>query len=68
MKIEPTGVVLVDVCGVQTEKCVARNAAPVTAVWTLPARAQVNVCRPCLEEQIRSGDWQISGCKSGAAR
>jgi hypothetical protein len=63
MKVEPTGVVLVDVCGVQTEKCVARNAASVTAVWTLPARVQVNVCRPCLEEQVRSGEWQIQGAK-----
>jgi hypothetical protein len=63
MKIEPTGVVLMDVCSVQTEKCVARSVAPVTAVWTLPARMQVNVCRPCLEEQVRSGEWQIQGAK-----
>jgi hypothetical protein len=63
MKVEPTGVVLMDVCGVQTEKCVARKVAPVTAVWTLPARIQVNVCRPCLEGQVRSGEWQIQGAK-----
>jgi hypothetical protein len=61
--IEPTGVILEDVCSIQTEKCVAKVAAPITAVWTLPGRIQVNVCRPCLEEQIRSGEWEIHGVK-----
>jgi hypothetical protein len=65
MKIEPTGVILVDVCSIQTEKCVARDPAAITAVWTLPGRVQVNVCRPCLEEQVRSGEWEIQGAKIG---
>lgn len=59
MKVETTGVILMDVCGVQTDRCVAKSIAPVTAVWTLPARVQVNVCRPCLEEQLRSAEWQL---------
>lgn len=63
MRIEPTGIVLVDTCSVQTEKCVAREAAPITAVWTMPGRVQVNVCRPCLEEQVRSGEWEIRGAR-----
>ena len=65
MKIEPTGVILVDFCSIQTEKCVAKNPAAITAVWTLPGRVQVNVCRPCLEEQVRSGEWDIQGAKIG---
>lgn len=63
MRVEPTGVIMMDVCGIQTDRCVAKKAAPVTAVWTLPARVQVNVCRPCLEEQIRSGEWQLQDVK-----
>src|SRR5256885_1615764 len=63
MKIEPSGVVLVDVCSIQTEKCVAKRPAPITAVWTLPGRVQINVCRPCLEEQVRAGEWEIQGAK-----
>jgi hypothetical protein len=63
MIVEPTGIVLVDACTIQTEKCVARHPAPITVVWTLPGRVQVNVCRPCLEEQVRLGEWEIRGAK-----
>lgn len=63
MKIEPSGVIFTDICSVQTERCEAKKAAPITAVWTFPARLQVNVCRPCLEEQVRSGEWEIPGAK-----
>jgi hypothetical protein len=63
MRIEPTGVILVDVCSIQTERCLAKQPAALTAVWTLPGRRQVNVCRPCLEEQVRSGDWEIEGAR-----
>ncbi len=63
MNVEPSGVILVDVCHVQTENCVAKKTAPVTAVWTAPGRTQVNVCRPCLEEKIRAGEWKIEGAR-----
>ena len=63
MKVEPTGIVLVDTCGVQTERCLAREPAAITAVWTLPGRIQINVCRPCLEEQVRSGEWEIQSAR-----
>lgn len=63
MRVEPTGIILVDTCNVQTEKCVARKPAPITAVWTAPGRTQVNVCQPCLEEQVRSGQWEIQGAR-----
>lgn len=63
MKIEPTGVIFVDVCSIQTERCVAKESAPITAVWSLPGRVQINVCRPCIEVQIRSGEWEIQGAR-----
>lgn len=63
MKIEPSGVVFVGVCDIQTDRCIARQSAPVTAVWETPGRIQVNVCRPCLEEKVRLGEWEIQGAK-----
>lgn len=63
MKIEPSGVILKGICSIQTNKCVATQPAPITAVWTLPGRVQINVCRPCLEEQVRSGEWEIPGAR-----
>lgn len=63
MKIEPSGVIFVDVCHIQTDKCVAKQPAPVTAVWGTPGRLQINVCRPCLEEQVRTGEWEIQGSR-----
>lgn len=63
IKVEPTGVLFVGVCDIQTEKCTARTAAPVTAVWPLPAREQINVCRSCLDEMVRRGEWQVEGAR-----
>ena len=63
MKIEPTGVVMMGVCQVQTDKCTARVPAPITAVWIPPGRRQMDVCGPCLEEQIRKGEWEVEGAR-----
>jgi hypothetical protein len=63
MKIEPSGVLVVGLCEVQTEKCTAKVPAPITAVWALPARRQINVCSSCLEEMVRNGEWQIEGSR-----
>jgi hypothetical protein len=63
MNVEPSGVVILGICEVQTEKCTAKVPASITAVWALPARRQINVCSPCLDEMIRSGDWQIEGAR-----
>jgi hypothetical protein len=56
-------VLTVGVCDIQTEKCSAKAPAPITAVWALPARRQINVCSPCLDEMIRSGEWQVEGAR-----
>lgn len=66
MKIEPSGVIMVGVCDVQTEVCVAKEPSAITAVWTVPGRTQINVCSACLNEQLRSGKWQAEGARPAA--
>lgn len=63
MKIEPSGVVFVGVCDIQTHRCLATQPAPITAVWGSPGRWQINVCSPCLGEQVRRGEWEIEGAR-----
>ena len=63
MKVEPSGVVMMGVCDIQTPKCTAKELAAITAVWATPGRSQINVCRDCLEEMIRSGQWEIPNAK-----
>lgn len=63
MKVEPSGVIMTGVCEVQTPVCQAKEPAPITAVWTLPGRNQINVCRACLEECVRDGEWEIPGAR-----
>ena len=61
MRIEPSGVVMIGECEVQTPFCVALEPAPITAVWGSPGRRQINVCRRCLEEMVRLGEWENPG-------
>jgi hypothetical protein len=63
MKVEPSGVVMFGECSIQTDSCVAREAAPITAIWTVPGRQQVDVCGACLEEQMRTGAWAVGGAR-----
>lgn len=63
MKIEPSGVILTGICDIRTALCQALTPAPITAVWVFPGRTQVNVCRACLEEQIRDGAWEVPGAR-----
>lgn len=63
-RVEPSGVILKDICEIQTEKCVAKDSpAAITAVWYSPGRKQVNVCRACLDEMVRRGEWEIKGAR-----
>jgi hypothetical protein len=66
MKIEPSGVVMFGTCVVQTSVCVAKEPAPITAVWTVPGRTQINVCSACLDKQLRTGQWTIEGARPAA--
>ncbi len=61
MKIEPSGVVMIGRCSVETKVCSAKNVGPVTAVWG--GNNQIDVCRECLDEKVRLGEWQIKGAK-----
>ena len=63
MKVEPSGVIMVGECSIQTEACTAKTASPITAVWTPPGRTQTNVCRACLDEKIRMGEWKVEGAR-----
>ena len=60
MKVEPSGVIFIGECHIQTEKCTAKTPQPVTAVWT---PSQTNVCKACLDEMLRKGEWQIEGAR-----
>jgi hypothetical protein len=63
MIVEPTGVVFTGTCDVQTERCAAREHGPISAIWTIPQREQVNVCGACLPEMVRNGEWEIPGSR-----
>lgn len=63
MKVQPTGIVFVAECEIQSENCTARTPNPITAVWTAPGREQVNVCRACFEEMVRAGEWEVTGAR-----
>ncbi len=64
MRIEPSGVVLIDECEIRTSKCQALTPKPITAVWSSPGRRQINVCGACLNEKIRIGEWDVEGAKA----
>ena len=63
MKVEPSGVVMVGECEIRTPFCTALTPAPITAVWGVPARRQIDVCGRCLEEMVRLGEWEVQGSK-----
>jgi len=63
MKIETSGVVFIGECEIQSPDCVALTPAPVSAVFTTPQRRQINVCRPCIEYMVRSGEWEIPNAR-----
>ena len=62
-KVEPSGIVLKGVCSIQTNRCTAKQEGPITAVWGPPGQTQINVCRMCLEEKIRLGEWEVEGAR-----
>jgi hypothetical protein len=62
MNVETSGVVMFGVCDIQTGRCLAKEGAPITAVWS-PSRKQINVCGACLDEQLKTGTWKIEGAR-----
>jgi hypothetical protein len=63
MKVEPSGVVMLGRCSVRSAYCTALEPAGITAVWGSPGRLQIDVCRECLDEQIRTGQWEVAGAR-----
>ena len=63
MNVEPSGVVFSGVCDIQTDRCTAREWGALTAVWGPPGQTQINVCGACLDEKVRTGEWQIEGAR-----
>ena len=63
MKVEPSGIVMIGECEIQTPFCTAITPGPITAVWGVPARRQTDVCGSCLDEMVRRGEWEIWGAK-----
>ena len=64
MKVEPSGVVMMGQCTIQTDVCTAKELAAITAVWGTPGRRQINLCRACLDEMIRRGEWEVEGARA----
>jgi hypothetical protein len=62
-QVEASGVVMVGECTVRTAVCQAVEPGPITAVWTLPARIQIDVCGACLHEKVQRGDWHMEGTR-----
>jgi hypothetical protein len=67
MRVEPSGVVMTGECELQLPNCTATHPSPITAVWTEQGRKQVNVCRSCLNEMVRSGEWEVMGARIARA-
>ena len=65
MLISPTGVFFTGECDIQIEGCTARSPAPITAIKMVIGGSQINVCRNCLEQMVRDGQWEIPGAKVG---
>jgi hypothetical protein len=62
-KVDPSGIVLNGIYSIQTDRCTAKKEGPITAVWGPLGRTQINVCRACLEEKTRIGEWEVQGAR-----
>lgn len=58
-----TGITMLGECSIKGQRCVALEPAPITVVFEHPRRVQVNVCRNCLEDQIRAGNWRVESAR-----
>ncbi|MBM3476266.1 MAG: hypothetical protein FJX75_23585 [Armatimonadetes bacterium] len=59
VRIRASGVVMQGVCELRLPGiCRTEDGrpGPITAVWD-EQRDQIDVCKPCLDAQLRSGEW-----------
>ncbi|WP_186104505.1 hypothetical protein [Burkholderia gladioli] len=62
MNVVPTGAIFYAVCDVRSDRCSAPEGGAVTAVMT-EAGEQINVCKTCLDHQVKFRLWQIEGAR-----
>ncbi len=60
MNVQASGMVFVGTCSVQTPVCTAKTPAPITAVYQVETRKQINVCRACFKRLVDEGGWNTS--------
>jgi len=64
MKVEPSGIVTIGECDLRLPGCLGLTPAPAMAIWTAPGHeVAATVCRSCLDEMVRLGEWEIPGAK-----
>ena len=62
MKVDPSGIVTIGECDLRLPGCRALTPAPVMAILvSLGREVAATVCRSCLEEMVRLGEWEIPG-------
>jgi hypothetical protein len=61
MNVIPTGAIFYGICQISSEQCSAKEGGAVTAIRTSPIQEQINVCKACLDYQIRNRKWHING-------
>ena len=62
MNVVPTGTIFYAVCDVRSDQCSAPEGGAVTAVMN-EASEQINVCKTCLDHQIKIRFWHIEGAR-----
>jgi hypothetical protein len=50
-------------CELQLDGCTAVESGVITAVMAEHGHKQRNVCRSCLEEMVKSGEWEVQGAR-----
>jgi hypothetical protein len=61
MNVQASGVVMMGLCSVKGPNCTApMTAAPITVVWEVETRNQINVCRACFKGMVSDGDWHTN--------
>lgn len=62
MKVDPSGIVTIGECDLRLPGCRALMPAPVMAILASPSQEVIaTVCRACLDEMVRLGEWEIPG-------
>ncbi|WP_176081441.1 hypothetical protein [Paraburkholderia tropica] len=62
MNVVPTGAIFYAVCDIRSDRCSAPEGGAVTAVMN-EAGEQINVCKTCLDHQVKFRLWHIEGAR-----